>query len=179
MDEEQVWNSLDSLSGIVEQVVSFIPKFAAGIVVFMVFWGLGYIGRKAVRRIFKRRDLNRDIEELVEQAVHIVLVTLGALTALGTMGVDIAALIASLGLVGFAVGFALKDAISNYLAGILILAYHPFERQDQIAVAGHRGVVVDIDMRYTILDTEERTVLVPNAQLFNNVVTVEKAPKSE
>jgi small-conductance mechanosensitive channel len=178
MGEEQTQELMVSFTDLVDQVLLFMPKFVAGLVVFLIFWGVGYLLRRIVRRIFKRQDLNRDVEELIEQAVHIALLTLGALTALGTMGVDIAALIASLGLVGFAVGFALKDAISNYLAGILILAYHPFEREDQIAVAGHRGVVVDIDMRYTILDTEERRVLVPNAQLFNNVVTVEKTSKT-
>ncbi|MGC9347124.1 MAG: mechanosensitive ion channel family protein [Anaerolineae bacterium] len=178
MGDEQVREMVVSFSDIGDQILLFLPKFAAGLVVFLIFWAAGCLVRRIVRRIFKRHELNRDVEELIEQAVHITLLTLGALTALGTMGVDIAALIASLGLVGFAVGFALKDAISNYLAGILILAYRPFEREDQIAVAGHRGIVVDIDMRYTILDTEERRVLVPNAQLFNNVVTVEKTPKT-
>lgn len=159
----------------VDQILLFIPMFVAGIITFLVFLGLAYIARRVVRHVFERRKLNPDVEKLVEQATFAFVLILGLLTGLGTMGADVGALIASLGLVGFAVGFALKDAVSNYLAGILILLYQPFGRRDKIAVAGHEGVVIGIDMRYTILDSETRRILVPNSQLFSNVVVVEKS----
>ena len=56
----------------------------------------------------------------------------GLVTALGTLGVDVSALVAGLGLTGFALGFAVKDTISNILAGVLLLVYRPFSKKDYV-----------------------------------------------
>lgn len=93
------------------------------------------------------------------------------MTALGTMGDKVTALVAGLGLAGFALGFALKDAISTLLAGMLIVMYRPFQLGDHIAVAGYEGSVVGIDLRYTTLRTEDRKFLIPNSLLYTNTVT--------
>ena len=53
---------------------------------------------------------------------------LGVITALGTIGVDVTGLVAGFGLTGFAVGFAMKDALANLLAGVMILLYRPFRK---------------------------------------------------
>jgi small-conductance mechanosensitive channel len=80
--------------------------------------------------------------------------------------------VAGLGLTGFALGFALKDVLSNLLAGVLILIYRPFHRQDRVMVAGFEGTIADIDLRYTTLEAEDRRILIPNATLFTNAISV-------
>ena len=81
------------------------------------------------------------------------------------------------GLTGFALGFALKDIISNTLAGVLILFYKPFHRGDRIEVSGSEGVVESVDMRYTRLSTIDGShVLVPNSNLFTNSIRVVRPP---
>ncbi|MEO1993831.1 MAG: mechanosensitive ion channel domain-containing protein, partial [Planctomycetaceae bacterium] len=97
----------------------------------------------------------------------------GAVTALGTIGVDVGALIAALGLTGFAIGLAFKDIVSNALSGILIIIYKPFEQGDQIKVSSFAGNVRSIDLRYTILSSDGDRVFVPNSLLFSNAITVE------
>ncbi len=94
---------------------------------------------------------------------------------LGTMGVSVEPIVASLGLTGFALGFALRDAISNLLAGVLILAYRPFRHGDRIAVTGFEGVVVHIDLRYTTLADGDKFHLIPNQTMYSNPVTVSSA----
>jgi small-conductance mechanosensitive channel len=117
--------------------------------------------------------VNKDVVDLLTQGSRFALLTSGAVTALGTMGIDISALVAGLGLTGFALGFALRDALSNFLAGILLLVYQPFERGDRVTVAGQTGTVIDIDLRYMTLQSEGTRILVPNSTAFNNVVVVE------
>ncbi|MER3447526.1 MAG: hypothetical protein C4291_12135 [Candidatus Dadabacteria bacterium] len=56
-----------------------------------------------------------------------------------------------MGLTGFAIGFALKDILSNFVAGILMLIYHPYRCSDYISVSGLGGTVIEIDLRYTTL----------------------------
>jgi len=99
-------------------------------------------------------------------------VAAGAVAGLGTMGIDVSALVAGLGLTGFALGFALRDAISNLIAGALILTCRPFKRDYTIKVSGHEGRVTAIDLRYTTLEGGGERILVPNAPLFSKEVTV-------
>lgn len=99
------------------------------------------------------------------------------ISALGTPGIDVSAIVTGLGLTGFALGFALKDAISNILAGSLILIYRPFNRNDTIKVANNEGVVEEIDLRYTTLKAEGKKILIPNATLLTNIVIVIKEGK--
>jgi small-conductance mechanosensitive channel len=143
--------------------------------VFVLFWvaarAVGFLVRRLERRVGGRRR-RRQVLALVSQTVTSTILLFGGVTALGTMGINVSALVAGLGLTGFALGFALKDAISNVLAGVLILLYEPFGIEDRIAVVGLEGTVASIDPRYTILTSEDRRYLIPNALLMTNTVTV-------
>ncbi|MCX7933872.1 MAG: mechanosensitive ion channel family protein, partial [Planctomycetota bacterium] len=74
---------------------------------------------------------------------------------------------------------ALKDVISNLVAGLLILFYRPFRKGDWIEVSGLRGEVVDIDLRYIRLRGAERSYLVPNSMFFNSAVTLVEKPAAD
>ena len=63
-----------------------------------------------------------------------IMLIVGLITALGTLGVNISAIVAGLGLTGFAFGFAFKDMLSNFISGILIFIYEPFKLGDTIEV---------------------------------------------
>jgi small-conductance mechanosensitive channel len=105
-----------------------------------------------------------------------VILVMGLITALGTIGIDVSALVAGLGLTSFALGFALQDIIKNVLAGILILMYRPFRRGNYIQISGREGVVTDIDLRYTTLQVDTHKILIPNANMFTETITVFNQP---
>jgi small conductance mechanosensitive channel len=165
---EQIWT----------YVVLWLPRLGAAVLIFMAFWLAARINRGVVQRFAIRRKLSPDIINLMGQITEVTLIIFGVITALGTLGIDVGAMIASLGLVGFALGFALRDLLSNFLAGLLILMYNPFVRGDSIRVTGHEGTVTEINLRYTVLQNgSDVRVLIPNATLFSNPVVVErKAP---
>ena len=60
-------------------------------------------------------------------------------TELFSIGIHVSAIVASLGLTGFAIGFAFKDALSNYLAGIMVILYKPYDIRDNVNITGVRG----------------------------------------
>lgn len=60
-------------------------------------------------------------------------------------------------------------------AGALILIYRPFERNDRISVACFEGIVVEIDLRYTTLEAEDKRILIPNSTLFTNAISIFEA----
>ena len=155
------------------QVAVFGSRLGPSLLMFGGFWLASLIVKKIICNVGKATDpAKQDILNLIGQIARITLLVFGTVTALGTLGVNVSALVAGLGLTGFALGFAFRDALSNLLAGILILVYHPFRRGDRIAVAGFEGTVLMIDLRYTTLQGEERIFLIPNSTLFTNPISV-------
>src|SRR5262249_46266918 len=104
----------------------------------------------------------------------LVALAFGVVTALGTSGFNVSALVAGLGLSGFALGFALKDVLANVVAGALILSYRPFQTDDHVSVAGFEGLVAEIDMRYTTIQADDGRILVPNSTVMTSPVSVFK-----
>ena len=167
MTDLQKWFSPEMLMS------RFAIPIGIAVAVFFGSWIAAAVVYRLVGRLGTSRHLDPDLTRLLGRIARIVLLIFGGITALGTFGVDIKALVAGLGLTGFALGFALKDIISNSLAGVLILFYKPFRRGDRIDVAGSAGLVTEIDLRYTILTTENGDrVLVPNSTLFTNSIRV-------
>ncbi len=112
----------------------------------------------------------QDELRLVSRLVRLLVAVIATITVFDVLGINITGLIAGLGLTGFALSFALKDAISNLLSGILLLFYRPFERGDSIEVGNYKGLVKDIDLRYTTLCDTKRTILLPNSTLFTQAI---------
>lgn len=155
----------------------FLPRFAAGVIVLLVFWLAAALLRRLIHRLGGKTPIDVDVLNLVERVAMLTVLTVGVITACGTLGIDVAALVTGLGLTGFAVGFALKEIISNLLAGVLLLVYEPFRRNDRIRVTDLEGTVVAIDLRYTTLAAEDRVILIPNANLLTNAVIVHRAAR--
>jgi len=157
---------------LIEQTTLWAPRVGGVIVVFLVFFILAKIIKRIITNNAERLKLDRNLTLLFARTSSITLIIFGIVTALGTLGVNVSALVAGLGLTGFAIGFALKDTISNLLSGVLILLYRPFEIGNRIKISGYEGIVVSIDLRYTELDAEGKKILIPNSKLFTDPITV-------
>ena len=162
----------------VAQAVAWAPTIGVAIGLLVFFAVLARVAHFAVLRVVRRRRAHIALGELLASVAHVSLNALGVITALGTLGVNITGIVAGLGLTGFALGFALKDSISNLLAGVMILLYRPFEVGDRIDVSGLSGTVVHVDLRYTELDNERERVLVPNSKMLTDPIRVAKSPSS-
>ena len=161
---------------LLERITFWLPKLGVAILVLLAFLIAAKITKIVVANKLTKRLKYKNLASLIARACSITLTILGIVTALGTLGINISALVASLGLTGFALGFALKDTISNIVSGILIMLYRPFKVNDNIQIAGFEGVVVSIDLRYTTLNNDNTKVLVPNSKLFTDPIIVKSRP---
>ncbi|MDP7277215.1 MAG: mechanosensitive ion channel [Planctomycetaceae bacterium] len=162
-----LWNQIQ------EMAVSFTPKLGAAIAVLFLFWLGGKILMRITQRIGNSNHVDAELTNFMGRSIKVGMMLFGIVTALGTLGIDIGALVAGLGLTGFALGFALKDTISNLLSGIMVIIYKPFDQDDIITVGKFEGVVKSVDLRYTVLEVDGRTVFVPNAKLFVDAIMVD------
>jgi small conductance mechanosensitive channel len=156
------------------RAVDFFPKLALALVALIVFLLLARILRVTLRRIAgKSADSGTaQVLRLLASASEVTVFFAGIIASLGIVGVNVSAMVAALGLTGFAVGFALKDALSSLLAGCLILLYRPFQCGQRISVAGSEGVVVEINLRYTALQADGKRILIPNSILHANSISI-------
>lgn len=157
---------------ILDQVAAALPAIGSGIVVMLGFALFAFVARWITTRITTDNPKYADLVELAKSVAFWTILSVGVISGLGTMGVAIGPLIAGLGLTGFALGFALRDVISNLLAGVLVLVYQPFVRGDLIRVSSYTGTVRQIDLRYTTIQGEGETYLVPNQDMMKNTITL-------
>ena len=146
--------------------------FALGL--FILFWMSGTILYKVVIRVMDEKSTHSNISRVIAGIVKNIMLIIGFITALGTLGVNISAIVAGLGLTGFAFGFAFKDMLSNFISGILIFIYEPFKLGDSIEVEGKTGKVIDINLRYVTIESEDKKVLIPNSISVSKVIAVIK-----
>ena len=106
--------------------------------------------------------------------VLLIILIIGLISALGTLGVNVSAIVAGLGLTGFAFGFAFKDMLSNFISGVLIFIYEPFKLNDVVEIEKQVGKVIDINLRYVTIESDDKKVLVPNSICVSKVVVVKK-----
>lgn len=165
-------NALDqALQTMLGELILWVPKAPAGLLVFFAFWLCSVLVRKIFLRIGCRTEFNtRYFLQVVGRTLSIAILLFGGITALGTIGINVSALVAGLGLTGFALGFGLKDILANLVSGLLILLYRPFNLNEQISVAGMEGCVTDIDLRYTRLETAGKAYLIPNSMMITNTI---------
>jgi small-conductance mechanosensitive channel len=154
-------------------------KIAVSLLILFVFWVLAAMARKVVRKAGATAGIDSSVINLLARSAHVALIAVGLVTTLGTLGIDVSAIVASLGLTGFAVSFALKDSISNLLSGMLILIYRPFKVGASIKVKTFEGQVTAIDLRYTKLERDGEKILVPNSLLFTNPISIQSGSANE
>jgi len=159
---------------LLEQATLWLPKVIGVVAIFFIFYILAKTLKKLINKVAEQFQFDENITLLLSRTSSLTLIIFGCITALGTLGINVSALVAGLGLTGFALGFALKDTISNLLSGVLILLYRPFETGNRIKISGFQGTVVSIDLRYTELDSGGNKVLIPNSKLFTDPITVLK-----
>lgn len=154
-----------------ERAIELLPLFALALGTVVIFWLLA--------RLLTRSDLlfrwidNRFARDLARHFARIAVIGVGVLLALELL--DAAALVGAAlgaaGVVGIAVGFAFRDIIENYLAGLLLSMRRPFEANDLVSIDGSEGKVVRLTSRATVLLTlAGNHVRIPNAKVFKAVL---------
>jgi small-conductance mechanosensitive channel len=149
-----------------------LPSIAAGLALFALFSLAGALLARR-RALFVRLAPNAFLAELAAQAVRLICVAAGAVVALEFMGATalLGAILGAAGILGLALGFAVRDTIENYVASVLLSLRRPFAPNDYVDVAGREGFVVRLTSRATVLLTPEGNhVRIPNALVFKSVI---------
>jgi small conductance mechanosensitive channel len=134
---------------------------------------LAGIAKRITERALRHSDqsISQLLKETLISMTGTVVFLIGLLVALAQVGVSVAPMIAGLGVVGFIVGFALQDTLSNFASGAMILAYRPFDTGDFIAAGDAEGTVLKMNLvNTTIVTIENKVLIIPNSKIWGGVI---------
>ena len=134
---------------------------------------LARITRRMTERALRHSDqsVSQLLREMLISISGTIVFLVGVLVALSQVGVSVTPMIAGLGVVGFIVGFALQDTLSNFAAGAMILAYRPFDTGDFISAADVEGEVRKMNLvNTTIVTIDNRVLIIPNSKIWGGVI---------
>ncbi|QNE39711.1 mechanosensitive ion channel family protein [Hymenobacter sp. NBH84] len=169
------WQKINAMG---RDFMALLPNLILGIVVFVIFLFIASGVRSLVRKVTASRQQSQSLTLLLSRLAYVFMLIVGILVTFTVMipSFTPTTLISALGVGGVAIGFAFKDIFQNFLAGILLLLTEPFKINDQIKYKDFEGTVETIQTRATTIKTYDgRRVVIPNAELFINSVTVNTA----
>lgn len=174
-DPDVIWQVFSQLFA---RMVAHLPYLILGFIVFVIFLIAARVAKTILSTAGRRTRLDRTLADLFGRLISAVTIILGLFVAAVIIfpTFNPGDLIAGLGITSVAIGFAFKDVLQNFFAGILILWRRPFVVGDEVKVGNYEGTVEEITTRSTRVHTYdgERAVL-PNGEVYTNAVLVRTA----
>jgi len=147
-----------------DQFIFSIAAFVVGFIVIKLI-------SKYMAHFFDKVHLDETLEVFIQKAIKVILWIILILIILSKLGVNVTGFIAGLGIIGFIIGFATKDALSNLAAGALLLIHRPFKVGETVNVAKIQGTVKEMSMSACVIITkDEEYVTIPNSKIWGGPI---------
>ena len=160
------------IATLTNNALSIAAKVALALLIFMIG---RWLAKKAVtfaHGIMLRSRLDETVASFLGRLIYGVLLVVVVLAALSKVGVQTTSVVAILGGAAVAIGLSLKDQLSNFAAGIMIVTFRPFVRGDYVQISSYTGTVTEITLVNTHLTTiNNHDVIIPNSDITTSAVT--------
>ena len=169
---------LDKMQAMLNSFIILLPNMVLALIVFAIFFFIARAIKRVVRNLTRDRRQARNLGMVLGRLAQGTTILVGLFIALSIVIPSLKAndLVQLLGISSVAIGFAFRDILQNFLAGILILLTEPFQIDDQIVFKDFEGTVENIQTRATTIRTYDgRRIVIPNSELFTNSVVVNTA----
>lgn len=158
------------------ELVPMLGNWAIKIVIALVIYVIGkWIAKRVTtvaRNLMNKRDADPTLVNFLCNIVYAILLVAVILASLDTLGIPVTSLLAVVGAAGLAIGLALKDSLSNFAAGVMLVMFRPFSKGDVVEVAGVVGKVDEVRIFSTILTTpDNKQIIIPNSQVSADTIT--------
>lgn len=164
----------DKVNGWWETAVSMFPNFIVAIIVLVIFYLIAKYIKYLLKKFFQKFYGQSAVINLFSNIVYLSVLTAGLFVALDILDLDktVTSMLAGLGILGLALGFAFQEIASNFISGIILSINKPFTIGDIIEVDGNTGTVEFVSLRTTNIRTfQGQKILIPNKTIFQNAIT--------
>ncbi len=160
-----------TISSLLDFAIPFAIQAGIALAIFVVGRWIARIVTGLVSKVMKKNGLDDMLVKLVAKIVYVGLLGFVILAALDQLGVNTTSALAIFGAAGIAVGLAVKDSLSNFAAGVMIILHRPFSVGHFVEVAGVSGKVLEVSLFSTVLlTTDNRRVIVPNGIVYSDKI---------
>ena len=162
-----------SVTWITEKGLSFaISLVAAAIILILGYFAIKLIVAAVGKAVEKGGKKNTLFGNFVRNVTSKLCWAILLVVVLGKLGVDVAPIIAGLGVTGFILGFAFQESLGNLASGLMIAINEPFKIGDYVIIAGLEGSVLKVDMMATVLATaDNKKIVIPNKSAWGGPIT--------
>lgn len=137
-----------------------------------------YLGRWLARRVvwltaaaMRRQTMDTALVKFMEDILYYALLMAVVIASVSQLGINVASFLAVLGAAGLAIGLALKDSLSNFASGVMIIMLRMFKAGDWVQAGGVSGTIEQVTIFYTRLNTaDNQAVIVPNSKIMSDVI---------
>lgn len=164
---------LDKLTGWWIILVKMLPNFLLASIVLFLFFVFARWIRNVSCRVLMRISKSDSIAALMSAIIYSLIIIVGLMTALNIMNLDktVSSLLAGVGIIGLALGFAFQDLTANFIAGAFMAFKRPFEVGHKIETNGFIGKIDHIQLRSTTMITDAGLyVIIPNKDIFQKPI---------
>ena len=165
-------NSFFSDGNWIDSIIPFLTNIVIALAIYLIGkWIAGHVV-KLIDKGMELRKMDPALRGFLSAILKTVFTFVIALIAVEQLGVNTTSLLALLGAAGLAVGLALKDSLSNFAAGVMLILFKPFKIGDFIEAGGITGVVEKIEVFNTVCRSgDNKEIIVPNAHIYGGTIT--------
>lgn len=163
---------IDKLEGWVNTFLEMLPNFVIAILVLILFYIISIVVRRLLSTVLHRFMKNESVVQLILAISNVLVILIGLIIALGVLNLTqaVTSMLAGIGIVGLALGFAFQDAAANLISGVSMAVKSPIFVGDIIESNDVFGRVKEIGLRATIISTPQgQDVVLPNRLIFQNL----------
>lgn len=164
----------DKVNGWWETTVSMFPNFIVAIIVLVIFYLIAKYIKHLIKKFFQKFYGQSAVINLFSNIVYLSVLTAGLFVSLDILDLDktVTSMLAGLGILGLALGFAFQEIAANFISGIILSVNKPFTIGDIVEVDGNTGTVEFVSLRTTNIRTfQGQKILIPNKTIFQNAIT--------
>jgi len=155
-----------------ELIIAYSPKIITALVILIVGLFIISLMTKMAKRLMKRQNVDETLQKFLSNLLSWTLKILLFVMVASNLGVETTSFAAIIGAAGLAIGLALQGSLSNFAGGALIMVFKPFKVGDLIEAQGELGVVKEIQIFTTLINTPtNKLVIIPNGALSNGNIT--------
>ena len=155
-----------------QAIVGYGLHILGALVILIIGWAFAKLARSITYSLLQRRHVDTTITLFLTQLIFIAIIVFSVIAALAQLGLQTTSLVAALGALGLAVGLSLRNSLSNFAAGILLISLRTIRVGDYISVGQDSGTVKAIAILYTKLTTPgNQEVILPNNILMSQSIT--------
>ena len=163
----------ETMAVLAERGIAAGTNLVLAILILIIGFIVAGMVRGGVRKAVERsRRMDETLAGFFSSIAYYAVIAVVIIAVLARFGVQTASLVAALGAVTLAIGFALQGTLSNIAAGVMIIAFRPYSIGDWVEVAGVAGTVKDVNLFTTVLATgDNKKIIIPNGQAWGDIIT--------